>query len=202
MVPIKFCKKKKKNFKTPGRGHPGILNPLSVSRLWISIVHLKAFAPRLFTFWGFPGGPLYWRYPGKWTQGLHFFGVHKMSPETMIWKFWTIYLQNCSSYLNLTEIREESCMGGTRSYGPILLVHELDLTFLKIWPETKFHCPSYKFTQVIVVADRQTDGQTDRQTDRRTDIAQTYFFVILCNFLKDTYSRKRFLRCITYFEQT
>ena len=97
-------------------------------------------------------------------------------------------------------------MGGTRSFRPILLVHELDLTFLKIWPNTEFHCPSSKITQVIAVADRQTDGQTDRQTDgrtdRRTDIAQTYFFVILCNFVKDTYSRKRFLRCITYFEQT
>jgi hypothetical protein len=39
-------------------------------------------------------------------------------------------------------------------------------------------------------------------TDIRTDIAQTYFFVTLCNFVKDTYGRKRFLRCITYFEQT
>ena len=66
-------------------------------------------------------------------------------------------------------------MGGTRSYGPILLVHKLDLTFLKIWPETKFYCPSSKITQVIEVTDGQTDGQTDRQTDRRTDIAQRIF---------------------------
>ena len=39
------------------------------------------------------------------------------------------------------------------------------------------------------------------KTNRRTDIAQTYFFVVLCNFVKDTCSRKRFLQCITYFEQ-
>ena len=52
-------------------------------------------------------------------------------------------------------------MGGTRSYGPILLVHELDFTFLKICPETKFYYPSSKITQVIAVADRQTDRQTD-----------------------------------------
>ena len=72
-------------------------------------------------------------------------------------------------YLNLNEIREESCMGGTRSYGPILLVHELDLTFLKIWPLTELHCRSSKITQVIEVTDRQTDGRTDGQTDGRTD---------------------------------
>ena len=129
-----------------------------------------------------------------------------MSTKTLYCKFVTFYLQNCSRYLSLNEIREESCMGGTRSFGPILLIHELDLTFLKIWPETKFHCPYSKITQVIEVTDRQTDRRTDvrtdGRTDRRTDIAQTYFFVILCNFLKDTYSRKRFLRCITYFEQT
>ena len=133
-----------------------------------------------------------------------------MAPETMFYKLSTMYLQNCKRYQRLSKIREESCMGGTRSFGPILLVHELDLTFLKIWPETKFHSPSSKITQVIAVADGQTDGRTDGrtdrrtdgQTDRRTDIAQTYFFVILCNFVKDAYSRKRFLRCITYFEQT
>ena len=80
-----------------------------------------------------------------------------MSPETVFYKFLTIYLQNCKKYLSFSEIREESCMGGTRSYTPILLVHELGLTFLKIWPETEFHCPSSKITQVIEV----TDGQTD-----------------------------------------
>ena len=63
-------------------------------------------------------------------------------------------------------------MGG--SYGPILLVHELDLTFLKIWPKTKFHCPSSKITQVIAVADRQTDRRTDRRTDGRTSLKHIF----------------------------
>ena len=93
--------------------------------------------------------------------GPPFFGVDKMSPETVFCEFALMYMQNCKRYQSFSEIREESCMGGTRSYGPILLVHELDLSFLKIWIETKFHCPSSKTTQVIVVADTQTDGRTD-----------------------------------------
>ena len=87
-----------------------------------------------------------------------------MSLETIYYKFSTIQLQNCRIYLSFSEIREEGCMGGTRSYGPLSLVDELDLTFLKIWPETKFHCPSSKITQVIEVTDRRTDGRTDGRT--------------------------------------
>ena len=69
----------------------------------------------------------------------------------MFCKFSTINLQNCSRYLNLNGIREESCMGGTRSFGPILLVHELDLPFWKISLQPKFHCCSSKITRFFQI---------------------------------------------------
>ena len=82
---LNFAKKKK--ISSPRSRLPGISNPLSVSRVSIIFVHLKAFAQQPFTFWVFLGGTLYWRYPGNWTQGLHIFGLNKMSPETIFCKF-------------------------------------------------------------------------------------------------------------------
>ena len=72
------------------------------------------------------------------------------------------------------EIREESCMGGTRRNWPILLVHELDLNFLEIWLETKFHCSSSKITEVIAM----TDGYSGRRTGGQTSLTHIVFDVV------------------------
>ena len=58
------------------------------------------------------------------------------------------------------ESQEESSMGGNRRYEPILLCHELDLPFLKNWPEPKFRFPISKIMEAIAVADGQISIKT------------------------------------------
>ena len=90
-------------------------------------------------------------------------------------KTWTENNKICGNYHGLNKFWGVWSRGSSRSYGPILPIHELDLTFSKIRLETKFYQSSSKITQVIALTDRRTDGRTDGQTDRRTSLNRIFF---------------------------